>query len=251
MGDQIEMIYAKGSKREDKITRAGHSGQNRGSRTVEFSELVSISSRIDENVAKKNKLSRETIQHLHGWIMIFAWLILVPIGVLSMTFRRIFYAPGRPLASHAEEGVFSDKFWFNMHRGLNLSAVILTSAGVYLAATLAGKGHFTHSHGKTGLSILLLSIGQVINGTLRPNKKKENIRKIWSTIHRVLGVTLFVMAVINMYIADKLPMLISNVISSPEIVFACAAIVLLSPMIEFAFIKRGKKHAVLLEVEME
>jgi len=249
--DQIEMIWAKGSYRGDKITRFGHSGQNSGSRTVEFSELVSISSRIDENVAIKNKLSRETIQHLHGWIMIIAWLILVPIGVLSMTFRRIFYSPGRPLASYAEEGVFSNKFWFNMHRGLNFSAVILTAAGVYLAATLAGEGHFTHSHGKNGLSILILSIGQVINGALRPDKKKENIRKIWSTVHRVLGVMLFVMAVINMYIADKLPMLISNVISPPEIVIAYAAVVLLSPMIELPFITRAKKHAILLEVEME
>jgi len=237
--DRIQMIWAKGTYRWEQIPSWGHLEPNSGTVSVQFSELVSISAEIDMNDAIED-LTRETIEHIHAWIMIIAWLLLVPIGVLSMTFRRIFYAPGRPLASRGDEGCLTNMFWFNMHRSLNIVAVTFTLVGVYLGTTIAGEKHFTDPHGMIGLTVLVLSVIQVIIGTFRPNKKNVSRRKIWAMIHRSLGVKLFVMAVFNMYIQD-----------ASNIYLVYAAIVLLSPLCEFAFVKKVPKDTVLLEVEME
>jgi len=246
-GDTLQMIWAKGGNSGEQISSAGHSSNNRGAVIVQFSEVDSILSVVAESTTTSISGKREK-QLLHAWIMIIAWLILIPTGVLSITLRRILYAEGRPLASWADEGCLTKTFWFNMHRFCNTTALLLTFVGVCVAYTLAGDAHYTHSHGRIGLVILFVSIIQVMGGVLRPDKT-QSIRKGWAVIHRVSGVALFVMALVNMYIAEQLPKLVSYPLALREIAPVWGAIVLLVPLGEFFFRTSKQRDAGLVEIE--
>jgi len=249
--DSLQMIWAKGAYTGEQISPSGHRAGNRAVVTVELSELLSVAEEVEENISENTYYSsRRDTQRLHAWIMIFAWLICIPTGVLSITIRRILYAQGRPLASWGDEGCLTNKFWFYMHLGFNSVAVILTAVGIFIVATLVDS-HFTHSHGKIGLSILVLSVAQVISGILRPDKKNVSRRKFWVTVHRLLGVTLFIMAVINMYIAQWLDVLVFMPFLFPEFVLLYAGVVFLFPLSEFLFRTRVQRDTGLMTVKTE
>jgi hypothetical protein len=60
--------------------------------------------------------------------------------------------------------------------------------------------HFDMKHPKMGLSIFILVSFQVVGGFLRPsNKTKSTLRKAWEVIHHLLGITLFVLGVYQLY----------------------------------------------------
>jgi hypothetical protein len=99
----------------------------------------------------------------HGACAATAWGILVPLAIGSSLIRRVLESLGMP------KGV-----WFQLHRGLNTLAFILTvvafSIAVYLINQLPGALHFTDiAHHTMGLVIFILSFLQALSGMLRPH----------------------------------------------------------------------------------
>ena len=101
----------------------------------------------------------------HGACAATAWGILVPLAVGASLIRQLLVKIGLP------EGA-----WFQIHRGLNMLAAILTMIAFSLAVRAINKGnpdpnHFDNEvvHRRTGLVIFLLTMAQAINGILRPH----------------------------------------------------------------------------------
>ena len=107
----------------------------------------------------------------HGACAATAWAILVPLAIGSSIIRDLLESIGLP------KGV-----WFQIHRGLNTIAAILTivafSIAVHLINQLPGAEHFTSiTHHSLGLVIFILTLLQALGGIFRPHLPPKNIEK--------------------------------------------------------------------------
>lgn len=138
-----------------------------------------------------------SVVSLHGGIMVTAWGFLLPLGILSSRCLR-----------------HRDPTWFVSHRTLNMLTVLLTILGVIVAFASFGNIFRTgttgtsYKHGALGMSVMVLSIFQAINGFLRPNchseEEKTSKRTIWQVLHKLVGYTTTAMAYATMYFGAEL-----------------------------------------------
>lgn len=99
---------------------------------------------------------------IHGTLMVTAWAGLLPAGALIARYCKVTRRQRFP-----EQ--LDNRFWWNWHRCLQYAGVALSAIG--LAAILfLTSGDFGTLHGKLGLGLVLLSIGQVIGPMLRGSK---------------------------------------------------------------------------------
>jgi hypothetical protein len=112
----------------------------------------------------------------HGICASIAWAILVPLAIGSSMLRKELVKLG-----------FSEGFWFQLHRGLNLTAAILTiiafSIAVHVIRAEDGKSNWKeYTHFTVGLVIFLTTLLQATFALLRPplphkEEKKESAKK--------------------------------------------------------------------------
>ena len=152
----------------------------------------------------------------HGWTAAVAWAILVPLAIGAAMIRKLLEAAGLPKG-----------WWYQLHRGLNAIAAILTivsfSIAVYIFNKEADPVHFSEDpHHTVGLLIFIITLLQALNGVLRPplphadapiisahdeeeedkteepkvqaETGKSTQRVVWEVGHRILGVGLLAMA---------------------------------------------------------
>mmetsp|Transcript_6148 Transcript_6148/g.12320 ORF Transcript_6148/g.12320 Transcript_6148/m.12320 type:complete len:763 (+) Transcript_6148:238-2526(+) len=156
----------------------------------------------------------------HGWLMALAWGLLCPLAIAASLLRKMFPSPG---------------MFFQIHRALNSSVVMLTIVALGLAVkatNLENLDHFSEvTHRKMGLIIVLFAVMQAANGMFRPhlphattddtdnqatgdngesnsdsdNKKKSDTasaekstaRKVWEIGHRGFGLAILILAWVN------------------------------------------------------
>jgi uncharacterized membrane protein YidH (DUF202 family) len=99
----------------------------------------------------------------HGICASIAWAILVPLAIGSSMLRRELVKCG-----------FSEGFWFQLHRALNLTAAILTiiafAIAVFVIREQDGEAHFKEeTHFMVGLVIFLVTLLQAMYALLRPS----------------------------------------------------------------------------------
>lgn len=99
---------------------------------------------------------------IHALIMLFAWLILIPIGILSARFFKVL-----PRQDWPRE--LDNQVWWRLHRATQYGGVILMLVGAYLAVSESG-GFELSIHGTLGAAAVLLACAQVISGWLRGSK---------------------------------------------------------------------------------
>jgi hypothetical protein len=178
----------------------------------------------DEDVGNGQEFESETSDRklwtAHGATAATAWGILVPLAIGSSLIRKILEAIGLPKG-----------FWFQLHRGLNALAAILTIVSFSIAVHIFNKEgedeHFTEeTHHTVGLVIFILTLLQALNGFFRPHlphtekhvvdngddeedenqdrnledepthvviAEKSTARIVWEFGHRILGVSLLAM----------------------------------------------------------
>jgi hypothetical protein len=105
----------------------------------------------------------------HGMCAATAWAILVPLAVGASIIRSLLEFMGLPKG-----------MWFQIHRGLNMIAAILTicsfSIAVYLFNEEPGAVNFTElTHHTLGLVIFILTLLQAISGICRPHLPHPNL----------------------------------------------------------------------------
>ncbi|KAI2508629.1 putative catecholamine binding [Fragilaria crotonensis] len=178
------------------VTNEG-SSQNQGEVAIEVSD------------------NNQSLWIAHGVTAAVAWAILVPLAIGSALIRKLLQMTGLPKS-----------LWFDLHRGLNALAAILTIVSFSIAVYIFNKEpdavHFSEDpHHTVGLLIFIITLLQALNGIFRPHlphteepeivkaddeaeghvddkdnhavvtPEKSTIRIIWEYGHKFLGVGLF------------------------------------------------------------
>lgn len=117
----------------------------------------------DDQQELEEEASHRNLWIAHGAMAAIAWGILVPLAVGSSLIRNILEAIGLSKGS-----------WFQIHRGLNSLAVLLTivsfSIAVYIFNKEGEDEHFSEeTHHTLGLIIFIFALLQALNGMLRPH----------------------------------------------------------------------------------
>ena len=134
---------------------------------------------------------------LHAVLMMIAWLLLAPLGVVIARF-------GKPVAAMAmggpaKGGAGGVAPWFVYHRATQVAAALLTIVGAVLGIaetdTTFGE-HLFSSHAMLGITVLVLVLFQPLNAVIRPAKDAAS-RPAWSATHKLVGYSACVCAVVN------------------------------------------------------
>ena len=133
--------------------------------------------RVNGELVNENALNQQEVDDAgddyrelwvaHGVCAAMAWGILVPLAIGASLIRKLLVKIGLPKSA-----------WFQIHRSLNTLAAILTIIAFALAVrainlTSSDPNHFDpdiNVHRRTGLVIFILTLGQAINGILRPHQ---------------------------------------------------------------------------------
>jgi hypothetical protein len=116
----------------------------------------------------------------HGICASIAWAILVPLAIGSSMLRKELVKAG-----------FSEVFWFQLHRGLNVLAAILTiiafAIAIHVIRAEDGKSPWKeYTHFIVGLVIFLATLLQAMFALFRPvlphkEEKKESVKNMDAT----------------------------------------------------------------------
>ncbi|WP_282607511.1 cytochrome b561 domain-containing protein [Pelagibius sp. Alg239-R121] len=99
---------------------------------------------------------------IHALVMLFAWLVLIPIGVLAARFFKVLPRQDWPRQ-------LDNQAWWKLHQFTQYSGVVLMLIAVYIAVSESGELGLS-IHGILGLAAVILACGQVLSGWLRGSK---------------------------------------------------------------------------------
>ncbi|KAJ1018537.1 hypothetical protein NDA16_004819 [Ustilago loliicola] len=135
------------------------------------------------NTGSQNQSSRilnrrNNIIIAHMVMMIIAWFLLVPAGILIGRYGRTFFK------------------WFPVHRAVMGAAFLFVLLGfiIIVAQTSSGDEHFSSTHAKTGLAIIIIMVLQGVLGLVGHKTKRFNPSRI---VHVVIGLGVTMLAVWN------------------------------------------------------
>jgi hypothetical protein len=98
----------------------------------------------------------------HGRVMVFAWGLLLPTGIIIARFFKITPRQSWPTKT-------DNKVWWVSHLGLQYAGVILTLAALYLIWQSPGSRGW-HTHTTLGWLVVAAVACQIIGGWLRGSK---------------------------------------------------------------------------------
>jgi len=142
-----------------------------------------------------------TGQYLHGVIMWFTWAVLASFGIMSSAFRFLY--PTGPT-------------WFKIHRGVQVSVVVLHLIAFIMAVAFteeAGVEHFSNDHMKCGLAVTILCVLQPLNAVLRAHPPmggwKGGVapvkRQVWEFVHKKSGYIAWILGCVTAFLGMRLP----------------------------------------------
>lgn len=206
-------IYAHGD--EDNIELDYHGANNKGS--IQLENLINpeaaswadLEASASTMTMQQIKSTRNTWM-AHGILAFLAWGLFAPLAISAAVLRDLDLAPlwnKLPFSNAVDEKYilkeFLAKFWLYAHAGLNSLNYIFTIVAFSIAVNTTSREmgeHFDGKHPKCGLAIFALVTFQVLGGFLRPSKEiKTTARKTWEVVHHLLGITLFVLGVFQLY----------------------------------------------------
>jgi len=154
---------------------------------------------------KTEDLSR---QYAHGVIMWLTWGVLASIGIMSSAFRFLY--PAGPT-------------WFKIHRGVQVSVVVLHLVGFIIAVVFVDDCggatdcddpmHFSNDHMKCGLVVTILCVLQPLNAVLRSHPPaggwKGGVpplkRQVWEFVHKRSGYIAWILGCVTAFLGMRLP----------------------------------------------
>lgn len=153
----------------------------------------------------------------HGILMILAWLVFLPTGVLMARHRWIFPvappSPPSPSAGLPDKASQHNKpklaMWFILHRFLQLSGLAIFSAGFLLPWVAFGNGHegaeessAMQAHSTIGIIVAVLAYSQFVLVFIRP-KPDSPRRHYWNLQHWWTGRMAVILAIVQIFIGVK------------------------------------------------
>ncbi|XP_009068245.1 PREDICTED: ferric-chelate reductase 1 isoform X1 [Acanthisitta chloris] len=134
----------------------------------------------------------------HGALMFVAWITTVSIGVIVARFFK-------PIWSHSI--LFGKEMWFQVHRMLMLTTVMLTSISFVLPFIYRGGwSQQAGFHPYLGCTVMALTIFQPLMAGFRPSRHAPR-RQLFNWFHWSTGTTARILAVVTMFLGMDLPAL--------------------------------------------
>ncbi|GMS84784.1 hypothetical protein PENTCL1PPCAC_6959, partial [Pristionchus entomophagus] len=131
----------------------------------------------------------------HGSLMMIAWLICVPTAAVFARFLRAHWPTKKP---------FGLALWFHIHRTFNILACLVLIAGfvcIFIETQWkwkgigSGSGHYwVTTHSTVGIIACVLAWLQPFISLLRCDPQNPR-RPVFNWVHRLIGVTAFLLAV--------------------------------------------------------
>ncbi|NXU70207.1 FRRS1 reductase, partial [Oreotrochilus melanogaster] len=132
---------------------------------------------------------------IHGALMFVAWITTVSIGVIVARFFK-------PVWSHLF--LFGKELWFQVHRVLMLTTVMLTSVSFVLPFIYRGGwSQQAGFHPYLGCTVMALTILQPLMAGFRPPRHVPR-RQLFNWFHWSTGTTARILAVVTMFLGMDL-----------------------------------------------
>jgi len=137
--------------------------------------------RVDLSSGDVERVPVSSLKKVHGWLMGVSWGILIPLSVFIMRFFN---------KDETRCGVVG--MVFQLHRGINVMAVLASIVGISLAFAAVDE-HFTYTHGFLGVLTFVLGVLQPLNALVRPagptskTADKTVMRMMWEILHKSVG----------------------------------------------------------------
>ncbi|EFJ07290.1 hypothetical protein SELMODRAFT_44932, partial [Selaginella moellendorffii] len=140
------------------------------------------------NIASGNAeivIPHQKLKNRHGIINAVGWGLLLPLGVMSARYLKVFQC--------------ADPAWFYMHAFFQSSGYVLGVVGWATGLKLATYAATVRcKHRNLGIAIFVFSTLQVLSLLLRP-KKEHKVRKFWNIYHHTLGYATIAMIIVNIF----------------------------------------------------
>jgi len=178
-----------------------------------------------------HKDSAPTSQYIHAVLMLIAWTVLYPAGVLFARFTR-----------HKQSVKMGMPYWFRWHVIFQVSGSVFLLTGFVLALLMPKQdGHFSGVHNKVGLAVVIATVLQPLNALVRPHPKPETLkRKIWEHVHKGLGYGAAMMSIAAVIIGMRWT--IKPEVPMPFVMLYLGIIGCLSVLFVVLEMDRRKKH---------
>jgi dopamine beta-monooxygenase len=160
---------------------------------------------------------------IHIICMLFGWLFFFPIGIIiASCFKNYFNADGQ---------------WFKYHKICNSIGIFCIFVGVSTSiASVGEEDHFNTPHKILGMIVFIFTLCQPINAYIRPShEKKSKGRWIWEFVHKSIGRSTFLLAIINCILG--VIVVRSNYFSNPLIIIIIIILFIISMVILFIYYK--------------
>jgi len=150
--------------------------------------------------------SDSKLYRVHGFLMMVAWMLLLPFGIFLGATKDAFN-----LRANAKTcGGKALQFWFVVHRPLQISGVLVmfVSFIIVLAAnTTTERPHMTLPHHFLGLITVILATLQPVLAWSRKmgkgDKQKHTIHLIWHIKHAIFGYSAQILAFATVYLGIR------------------------------------------------
>ncbi|KAI3806056.1 hypothetical protein L1987_21947 [Smallanthus sonchifolius] len=137
----------------------------------------------DSKIVNDHRLSLQIV--IHAFLLWASMGLLIPIGILTIRLSNR-EVQGRRL-----------RIMFFIHAVTQIMSVILVTAGAVLSVKNFSNT-FNNMHRRLGVALYGLVLLQALGGLLRPSRGGKN-RSIWFLAHWLLGTTVSLLGIINVY----------------------------------------------------
>lgn len=184
LDQNVFLIFARGSVIQGGLLNK-HSVKSQSASQVDVCEL---------NANLESKSSDLKLLRAHGALMVVAWIGFATMAILVARYMKETWGK-----------LCGKKAWFQVHRALTVTCLLLTITGFVLVFVHAeGWSDSGEAHSILGVIATLLACVQPIMALLRPDPDAER-RYIFNWAHRCVGITTFILAIINIILGLRLP----------------------------------------------
>jgi len=151
----------------------------------------------------------------HAILMSIAWLVFASLGMFIARYMK-----------PAWGDLYGKKAWFQVHRFLMFSTLVVTVVGVVLAFVFAdGWTKADDAHPIIGIIVLVLTVIQPVMAYFRPAPGDDS-RFLFNMAHRSVGLSALLLAVVNCFLGVLLPHFDIKIIGLYPLIAYCIGVFL-------------------------
>jgi hypothetical protein len=150
---------------------------------------LNLATGASSSVSDAAALERQRYRAAHGFLMAFAWGLVIPLGIIA---ARYFKSAGPGC-------------WFVGHQSLVLTGLTMAFAAWIIGLVKIADGNH-QTHRALGITAMSLALANPLIAAVRPpppaktGEAKSVRRKVWEAVHMNVGRSAYVIALVNCFI---------------------------------------------------